>query len=324
MSSIQKIEQSIAALQAQLDVIKSAAAGGSGLDITLDKKLAKAAKAAKKAVAKPRANAGQKTAYAEWTVKMKAAHAAEIEDYIAKRVVAAKEGTLLYTADQDAVKLGRAKAGDPVPEKMAKVGAHFSWIKAYKGAHEEEWLAFKSEFEIANPKSSRASSVAGEESAGEGGEGGDAASQGEKKKGRKKDTELYSPEELVKVKAERAAKRAANKAKKEAGEAEDRKASVMAPAEEAGSEEAEGDFELVDEAEESEEVTVELHPFAHKGVNYLRLGRKGEGNEIEWEDVGDLWLTSTDGERGEYAGILLANGKVDSRPEVLAAPPDLN
>jgi len=155
---------------------------------------------------KPRANAGQTTAWSEWTVLKKTEHKADIEAYIAKRIEDCKAGKVLYTADQDAVKLGRAAAGDPVPEKMAKVGAHLSWLKAYKAEHEAEWLSFKAQWEVEHPKGSRTSSVTGDASdAGSAVEGSGTEAEAKPKRGRKPMTQ----EQKDVAKAKREAKKAA-------------------------------------------------------------------------------------------------------------------
>jgi hypothetical protein len=155
---------------------------------------------------KPRANKGQKTAWSEWTVLMMAQHKAEIEAYITERVDGCKAGKVLYTADQAAVKLGRAAAGDIVPEKMAKVGAHLSWLKAYTSEHEAEWLSFKQQWELENPKGSRTSSVTGGSSdAGSAVEGSGTEAEAKPKRLRK----LMTQEQKDAAKAKREAKKAA-------------------------------------------------------------------------------------------------------------------
>jgi len=106
----------------------------------------KVSKKAEKAEKKPRANTGVPTAWSEWTELMNKEHQAEIASYIVQRVASAEAGTLVYTADQNAVKLGRAVAGQPVPVKKAKIGAHLSWLKAYKAEHEADWLAFQTKW----------------------------------------------------------------------------------------------------------------------------------------------------------------------------------
>jgi len=334
MSSIESIQITlenqagiIAALQAQLE--KLTASGSTGVEKVVKSKKAKAEKAEKA----PRANTGQPTLQSAWDEKIFAEHlpkngakSAEYQAFLAKRVASAEAGELLYKEGQAAVKSGKKAAGDRYTAKEALTGAHMGFPKAWKLSHEAEWEAFKAEFEAAHPKSSK-SSVAGDESAGEGTEEG--ASQAEKKKGRRKDTELYSPEELVKVKAERAAKRAASKAKKDAGEADERKASVMAPAatpeeatEEATEEAAEeGDFELEEEAAEEEKVWQRL-PFTFKKAEYIRLGLKDAEGEIEWEEGADLWL-SVNGEKGGYAGKLTLKNTIDSSPQTMAAEPEI-
>ena len=173
----------------------------STLSKTVSKGGEKAAKAAAKAEKKPRANAGQTTAWSEWTVLKKAEHKDQIEAYIARRIEDCKAGKVIYTADQDAVKLGRAAAGDPVPEKMAKVGAHLSWLKAYKAEHEAEWLSFKAEWEKQHPKGSRVSSVTCDTS-----EAGSVASEAKEEKP-KRVPKPMTQEQKDAVKAKRDAKK---------------------------------------------------------------------------------------------------------------------
>jgi hypothetical protein len=172
---------SLAALRTQLDTLM---AGGS-VDTTLElKNKEKAAKEGKK----PRANAGQSTAWASFTSKVLKEHAEEVAVVKAAAVEARKKAK---------------EWGDSEPEDAK--APHLKWLSKYKTEHEEEWLAFKAQWTAEHPKVSSDSSVSGEPSEG---------TDGEKKKGRKKDSEIYTPEELVKVKAERAAKRAAKKAEK--------------------------------------------------------------------------------------------------------------
>jgi hypothetical protein len=57
-----------------------------------------------------------------------------------------------------------------------------------------------------------------------------------------------------------------------------------------------------------------------RGVNYLRAGQLDADGDGVWEGD-DLWQREDDGYI--YAGKLLSNGKVDSRPEVLAQEPKL-
>jgi hypothetical protein len=173
---------SLAALRTQLDTLM---AGGS-VDTTLElKNKEKAAKEGKK----PRANTGQSTAWASFTSKVLKEHAEEVAVVKAAAVEARKKAK---------------EWGDSEPEDAK--APHLKWLSKYKSEHEEEWVAFKSQWTAEHPKVSSDSSVTGEPSEGV---------ESEKKKGRKKDSEIYSPEELVKVKAERAAKRAAKKAEKE-------------------------------------------------------------------------------------------------------------
>lgn len=147
-----------------------------------------------------------KSAWADWTTAMMAAHKQEVEAYISERISAARAGTLCYTADQAAVKQGRAKAGEAITEKVAKVGAHLSWLKEYKAANDAEWLAFKADWDA---KHSRAQKVT---EATEATEATDTTEVTEAKpEGKKRGPKSYatmSPEEAAIAKAKRAAKKA--------------------------------------------------------------------------------------------------------------------
>jgi hypothetical protein len=265
----------------------------------------KVSKKAEKAEKKPRANTGVPTAWSEWTELMNKEHQAEIASYIVQRVASAEAGTLVYTADQNAVKLGRAVAGQPVPVKKAKIGAHLSWLKAYKAEHEADWLAFQAKWQAEHPKSATASVA--EPSEDEGGEEEEAKPA--KKRGAKKYADM-TPEELAAAKAKRASK----KASKDAVEAVEREASVMAPVEEAEVAESQ-------ESEEAEEVEDSLLPFTYKKLKCLRFGHKDADGEEVWDEGCDLWTQNPDGSKGAYIGILLATGLLDNRPEVLNNEP---
>ena len=294
----------------------------STLSKTVSKGGEKAAKVAAKAEKKPRANAGQTTAWSEWTVLKKTEHKADIEAYIAKRIEDCKAGKVLYTADQDAVKLGRAAAGDPVPEKMAKVGAHLSWLKAYKAEHEAEWLSFKQQWEVEHPKGSRAASVADGASEAGSAEGADEASATEVKptRGRKPMTQ----EQKDAAKAKREAKKAAAAA-----------ASPDAPAASAEDEVEEGEAVDLSEAEQSvaapsaspaegeaeEEADDDLLPFSKGGISYLRWGHlDAEGDEV-WHPQGWTWLKNADGSKGAFAGKMVGT-KLDKSAEAMADEPE--
>jgi hypothetical protein len=144
-----------------------------------------------------------KSAWADWTTAMMAAHKQEVEAYISERISAARAGTLCYTADQAAVKQGRAKAGEAITEKVAKVGAHLSWLKEYKAANDAEWLAFKADWDAKHP---RAQKVTEATEATEATEVTEAKPEG-KKRGPKSYATM-SPEEAAIAKAKRATKKA--------------------------------------------------------------------------------------------------------------------
>ena len=281
-------------------------------------------------VKKPRANKDRPTVHGDWTKTVLEKHgkeSAEFKAFIAERVAAAKAGTLLYNAEQAMVKSGKKAAGDPMDEKDALRGAHAAFVAHYKKANMEEFQAFKTQWETDHPKSAPASVAASdsESEVVEGGEGGEVKPK--KKRGPKPNAEC-TPEELAARKEKRAAKKAAKAAEKATEEAAPREESVMeAPAapssivaEEASQPVAEEAAE--EAAEETEEVCDSLHPFTFKKINYLRFGHEEEGEKI-WDEGNDLWLAKPDGSKGTYAGILLATGKIDNRPEVLAAEPDI-
>ena len=272
---------------------------------------------------KPRANKDRPTVHGDWTKTVLEKHgkeSAEFKAYIAERVAAAKAGTLLYNAEQAMVKSGKKAAGDPMDEKDALRGAHAAFVAHYKKANMEEFQAFKTKWEADHPKSAPASVAASdsESEVAEGGEGGEVKPK--KKRGPKPNAEC-TPEELAARKEKRAAKKAAKAAEKATEEAVPREESVMeAPA---------APSSIVAEAasppvatEEAEVICDSLHPFTFKKINYLRFGYEEEGEKI-WDQGNDLWLANADGSKGAYAGILLATGKIDNRPEVLAAEPDI-
>jgi hypothetical protein len=75
--------------------------------------------------------------------------------------------------------------------------------------------------------------------------------------------------------------------------------------------------------EPTEEIEHSLFPFNRKKCRYLRLGHFDHGDYV-WEEGGDLWLRKTDGSRGAYAGILLADGRIDDSQEVMDNEPILD
>lgn len=275
---------------------------------------------------KPRANKDRPTVHGDWTKTVLEKHgkeSAEFKAFIAERVAAAKAGTLLYNAEQAMVKSGKKAAGDPMDEKDALRGAHAAFVAHYKKANMEEFQAFKTKWEAEHPKSSPASVAASdsESEVAEGGEGGEVKPK--KKRGPKPNAEC-TPEELAARKEKRAAKKAAKAAEKATEEAAPREESVMEAPEASpavpSSIVAEAASQPV--AEEVEEVCDSLHPFSFKKINYLRFGHEEDGEKI-WDEGNDLWLVKPDGSKGAYAGILLATGKIDNRPEILAAEPDI-
>jgi hypothetical protein len=266
---------------------------------------------------KPRANKDRPTVHGDWTKTVLDKHgkeSAEFKGFIAERVAAAKAGTLLYNAEQAMVKSGKKAAGDPMDEKDALRGAHAAFVAHYKKANMEEFQAFKTQWETDHPKSAPASVAVSESESEvvEGGEGGEVKPK--KKRGPKPNAEC-TPEEL----ATRKQKRAAKKAAKAAEEAPARAEWVMETAQAVAEETVEANEETVEEANEACD---SLLPFTFKKINYLRFGHQEDGENI-WDEGNDLWLTNADGSKGAYVGILLASGKIDNRPEVLAVEPDI-
>jgi hypothetical protein len=227
-------------MREQLDVaIAAAKADGTGdkpMPIAAAGKSKGKAPKAEKPAKKVRANTGHTTAWAEFSSQKRMENKDACDAWVAERVAAAKAGTLFYAATDAAVKDGRAKAGDAIPENKAKVGAHLTWVSLnYKGEDQSEWLAFEAAWKEAHPKgaSSAATATTAENSddaatvvddeapaaapAAVGGGGSVAAAaapaaapaDAPKKRGPKKMADM-TPEEQAAAKA----KRAENKAKK--------------------------------------------------------------------------------------------------------------
>jgi hypothetical protein len=151
---------------------------------------------------KPRANAGIGNAWTAFCSKIQLDHKVEVD--LVKAEAAAKRA---------AAKL----AGLPAPAETQ--GAHLHWCKSYRDAHEAEWLAFKTAWEIEHPKGSAAADSGDEAivveetpAAAVGGGGSVAAAAAAapaetKKRGPKKMADM-TPEEQAAAKAKRAAKKA--------------------------------------------------------------------------------------------------------------------
>ena len=254
---------------------------------------------AEKAEKKPHANAGQGTAWSSFCTKIQLDHKEEVEQ--------------VKAADKEARAAAKA-AGEEAP----KAGAHLAWCGAYKTAHEAEWLAYKADWDVAHPKSSK-SSVAGSD--------GEAAPKPKKAKAPLSDEE----------KAAKKAKAAAKKAAKAAAPAP-----APAPAAEAHDEADDAELEEAEEAsvaeaapaaEEAEEAedADDLFPFgiakgALKG-KYLRFGHQDAEGAMVWHSDGDLWSVKADGSKDAYLGQLrggingsisktAANGEALEEPEV--------
>jgi hypothetical protein len=267
-------------LRTQLDTMIAAASGGAEVVVKDSKK--KAVKADKK----PRANAGQGTAWSSFSSKIQADHKEELD---------------AVKADAAARRAAAKEAGEDAPEDTK--GAHLHWCSRYKLEHEAEWLAFKASWELEHPKSS-ATSVADSESVTE----ADAPAPVKGKRGAKKDSDR-TPEELAVVKAKRAAAKAAKAAAKSVDEEVSRASSVLPAA--------------VEPVAEEEEVENNLLAFRYKKVNYLRFGHKDSEGDDVWHEDGDLWLASADGSKGAYAGQLTADGSINTSAEVMANPPEI-
>jgi hypothetical protein len=60
-----------------------------------------------------------------------------------------------------------------------------------------------------------------------------------------------------------------------------------------------------------------------KGKAYLRVGHLDADGDAVWNEGNWLWLQNADGSKGAYAGVLIANGKVDASPAALADEPEI-
>ena len=293
----------------------------SAIETKTTKKVTKKAAAA----AKPRAK-GVGTAWAAFTAKMKAEKSGEFDAWLAERIAAAEAGTLLYTADQDSVKLGRAVAGTPMPVNVAKVGAHLSWLSAYKKSHEAEWKAFESEWKAAHPKVAATddSSDAESEVSVAASAGGAAAAAPKKR--------VTTPEQAAARKAKAAAKKvataAAAAAEEVAAAAADAPAAlpaavaapaavpvaapaavpVAAPAAVPVAAPAAAAAPVADESEGPE-----FRKFKLDGVTYMRLANVNADGEVEWYS-GHLW-SCVKGAKGDFFGCLLDDGSIDTDAE---------
>lgn len=312
------IIENLHALRSQLDaMIAAAQADGSGAKAMA---LPKAGKAkAAKADKKPRANAGQGTAWSAFSSKIQKEHKDEIDIVKAEAAVRRKAAK---------------EAGQEAPEDTK--GPHLHWCSTYKEAHQEEWVAFKTAWEAEHPKGSRATSQAGSDEESAAGDSADGAEPKPKKRGAKKMADM-TPEEKAAAQAKRAANKAAKKAKKtEADDVEAENFSMSSmpsaavggagppaaarapPAEEAEEAEAEDEIEL-----EDEEPLDKLIPFTFKGTKYLRFGHLDEDGEGVWWEGGDIWLQKADGSKGAYVGqVDDRTKKIDSSPAVMAAEPN--
>ncbi len=112
-----------------------------------------------------------------------------------------------------------------------------------------------------------------------------------------------SPEELAAAKAKRAAHKLAKEARAAVAEVEPVVAAVAEV--------------------EPDDTELELIAFKAGGINYLRVGERRVSSEPIWEHRGDLWYALADGSKGAYAGLLKADGIIDSSPDVMADEPEI-
>lgn len=255
-------------------------------------KTSKTTKTAEKAEKKPRANAGQGTAWSAFSSKIQHDHKAEVD---------------AVKAEAAAKRKAAKEAGAAVPEDTQ--GAHLHWCSRYKAEHEAEWLAFKAAWEVEHPKGSRAPSAAASVADDASVAGSEAAKPAPKKRGQKKDSEC-SPEELAARKAKRAAAKAA-------------KTAAVPDAEPASSQDQAEEEAVVELPEEEDSGSVEVDATedglidwtSPKGVTYLRIGHLDAEGDGVWNEGNWLWAKKEDGSRGLFAGVLLASGKIDAKAE---------
>ena len=315
------ILENLIAMRTQIDSLIASAS--TGVDVAMPMLKGKKEK-------KPRANAGQSTLHGAWTKHVMALHdtkSAEYARYLEDRLAQARAGKLIYNETYTLVKDGKKSAGDPMTEDDAKRGAHIAFVSHWRKEHAAEFEEFKSSWEAANPKESRAASSKSSVVDGEESDSASAAKQ-PKKRGAKKDSER-SPEDLAAVKAKRAAKKAEKAAAKTAGEVEERESSVVERADspvavaapKPAPEPVAAPVPEPEAEEEEEGMPWALQPFTHKKINYLRLGDPTQ--EDEWHEDGDLWLAKPDGSKGAYAGQLKSSGKIDNSPATMAGEPDI-
>ena len=259
---------------------------------------------------KPRANKGLSTLHGDFTAMVNQKRKDDA-------VVKAEYDAFVESRKQDAVagkltRSGKNVKGQVMTEKDALIGIHVAFVSFYKKTHADLFAAFESTWTASHPKSatasvaqSEASSVAPESEAEE-------VKVAPKKRGPKKLVDM-TPDE----KAAHDAKVAERKAKKTASAPAEESTLVSAPvsvpvaapvavAEPVAESDAESD------AESEEEGDAETFPFVIEGYTYQRLGYKAADGSINWE--GDLWYTKNGG-RGNYAGVLCADGSIDTNAE---------
>jgi hypothetical protein len=292
-------------MRTQLDTMIAAASNGADVKTMTKTKKVSADKTEKK----PRANAGQGTAWSSFCKKIMEEH---------------KEAFEKVKADDKAARAVAKEAGDDAP----KAGAHLVWCSGYKTAHEAEWLAYKAEWDAAHPKSSKSSVADGASVAGSEADGEAAAP---KAKAKKVKAPLSDDEKAAK-KAKAAATKAAKAAKAApaaapVAEADDEADDAVLEDDEeapAATEEAPAPVEVPAAAEEAAEeeapTPATLVPFNLKKVKYLRLCQEDEDGNAVKADGDNLWLITADGSRGEWVGQI--RGDVISKKD--AEEPNLD
>jgi hypothetical protein len=296
------LNQIIAAAQAQLSLL------GVEFTVTDATKTIKTTKTKKTGDEKPKEK-GVGGAHAAWSAKMAAEFKSVKEAFTAERVAAAEAGTLVYTAEDSAVKQGKHSVGEAFTVAGAKQGIHLVWAAQQKKLRRAEYDAFAAEWKEAHPKGSAEGSVADDESV--------AESEGSaKKRGPKKLVDMTADE--FAVHKAKTAQRKALKAAKKADEdevathqlklvpkvAEFVPKPVAAKAPEPVPE-VEVEAEDEDEDEDDDEAPTHLL-FTLDTIKYFRLGTKDAAGKITWHS-GDLWSWKK-GVVGDYYGLFDEDG----------------
>lgn len=235
------------------------------------------------------------SAWGDWSKKVFAEQKAEIEAYKAGAQI--KQGAHLKWLGVGGEKKGVMEEPGPGSERFGKKSA--------------AWLAFKAEWDVAHPKDASAGpqEASASESASE-------AEEAPKKRRGPKPKSEWTAEDI--------AKRAANKALKDAKKAQEeeaaRAAAPMGRASVGGSGSAPAPVVAFEESkedeEEEEEESVDLLPFVLDGTRYVRLGNMDDKKNITWAS-GDLWFfkKAAENNKGDYVGCLGEDGIIDSNAE---------